>query len=601
MAITGVCSGQSYQIQANLLASTGDKVKVEIRPEQIELKEYVYHMPRMVPGTYDIYDFGQYIQDFRAFDEVGREIPFEHPDLNTWVVSKKPYRLEYFVNDTWDYEDPTDIVFEPAGSNIEAGQNFVVNNHCFFGFFKGAVEVPYQVTFIKPDVFYGSTALKTTEITPTSQTFRASGYFELMDSPIMFCVPDTAHLNVGGADVLVTTYAPGKMVNAKETAKCIQEVLNAQKEYLGGKLPVDHYAFIIYYFGGFTFSGAYGALEHNYCSFYYLPESDIENLSQTLKDFTAHEFFHIVTPLNIHADQIHNFDYMNPTMSEHLWLYEGVTEYSSMIVQVRHQLITQTEFLDMIAEKIYGADEYSKQISFTDMSKGVLGKYKDEYGNVYQKGALIGLCLDLLIRKNSNGARGLKDLMSDLSTAYGKEKAFKDEELFEKIESLTYPEVGKFLWQCVDGTTPLPLNKLLSYAGVEYHADTLVIQYSIGNPDVSVKGPGAVVSSIDNMDGMGFKLGYQVGDQITMLNSTPVDENNFNQVLDQMLANASNGQAFTVTLQRKLKNGKTKKVILKSKFQPEVLWIPASVTLMRNPTAEQIAFRKSWMGNYLDR
>jgi predicted metalloprotease with PDZ domain len=40
----------------------------------------------------------------------------------------------------------------------------------------------------------------------------------------------------------------------------------------------------------------------------------------------THEFFHIVTPLSIHSKEIQDFDY-NDKMSEHLWMYEGVTEY----------------------------------------------------------------------------------------------------------------------------------------------------------------------------------------------------------------------------------------------------------------------------------
>jgi predicted metalloprotease with PDZ domain len=52
-----------------------------------------------------------------------------------------------------------------------------------------------------------------------------------------------------------------------------------------------------------------------------------EELVKSMMDVVSHEFFHIVTPLSIHSKEIQDFDYNDPKMSEHLWMYEGVTEY----------------------------------------------------------------------------------------------------------------------------------------------------------------------------------------------------------------------------------------------------------------------------------
>ena len=125
----------------------------------------------------------------------------------------------------------------------------------------------------------------------------------------------------------------------------IDELMEAQAKYLGGTLPVDRYAYLIYLFDGPTISGAWGALEHSYSSLYTLPEMDPERISQTVRDVAAHEFFHIVTPLNIHSEEIHNFNYIEPEMSQHLWLYEGVTEYASQHVQVKYDLFDLEDFL----------------------------------------------------------------------------------------------------------------------------------------------------------------------------------------------------------------------------------------------------------------
>ena len=97
------------------------------------------------------------------------------------------------------------------------------------------------------------------------------------------------------------------------------------------------------------------------------------------------------------------------------------------------------------AEKIEGANALNDTMPFTTMSANVLTEpYKDQYLNVYQKGALIGMCLDIQIRESSGGKRGILDLMHQLSNEYGVSKPFNDADLFAKITSLTYPEVGDF-------------------------------------------------------------------------------------------------------------------------------------------------------------
>ena len=79
-----------------------------------------------------------------------------------------------------------------------------------------------------------------------------------------------------------------------------------------------------------------------------MPEYSIDYMNQQLRDFAAHEFFHIVTPLNIHSEQIQPFNFTNPEMSRHLWLYEGMTEYFAGNAQVKAGLITIDEYIGMI-------------------------------------------------------------------------------------------------------------------------------------------------------------------------------------------------------------------------------------------------------------
>ena len=76
------------------------------------------------------------------------------------------------------------------------------------------------------------------------------------------------------------------------------------------------------------------------------------------------------------------------------------------------------------------------------------------------------MCIDIINHEKSEGKRGILDLMHKLSNEYGVTKAFDDKELFDKIVSLTYPEVGDFLKTYVSGATPIPYDLFLNKVGV---------------------------------------------------------------------------------------------------------------------------------------
>jgi predicted metalloprotease with PDZ domain len=154
-------------------------------------------------------------------------------------------------------------------------------------------------------------------------------------------------------------------------------------------------------------------------------------------------------------------------MSEHLWMYEGVTEYFANLFQVNQGLITEDEFYNRMVDKISQSKRFDEKVPFTKMSKNILEKdYKDSYYNVYLKGALIAMCIDIQMRESSNGEKGILNMMQALSLEYGSNKPFNDEELFTKINTLTYPTIGNFLKNYVSGETPIPYDLYFAKMGV---------------------------------------------------------------------------------------------------------------------------------------
>jgi len=455
-----------------------DKVMVTIIPPTFTKNEVVFHFPKTVPGTYSTDNYGKLVDNLKAFDKSGKELVTSKTDDNSWNIpnAKSVAKITYWVNDTYDSESGKGFgkedIFSPAGTNILEGENFVVNNHGFVGFFEDKIaltEIPYTLTILHPAKLYGASSLINTDKSDTVDVFKASRYFDLTDNPIMYAKPDYETFTVDGMEIFFSVYSPTGVHTAKSLLPDLEKTMRAQKAFLGSINSNKRYTVILYLSdSNKNDAKGFGALEHHTSTTVCFPEAmPTEALGEQIKDVVSHEFFHTVTPLSIHSKEIQYFDYTNPKMSEHLWMYEGVTEYFANLFQVNQGLINADEFYQRMSGKISNASTLNDTMSFTEMSANVLVEpYKDQYLNVYEKGALIGMCIDIIIREKSNGERGILDLMKKLSKEYGVSKPFNDNELFGKITQFTYPDVGEFLKTYVAGTTPIPYEFYFAKMGV---------------------------------------------------------------------------------------------------------------------------------------
>jgi len=590
-----------YHYYVDLTAVKNDKLTIKLTPPDITDNETVFMFPAMVPGTYDVYDFGRFVSNFKVEGKDGQTIKVEVLDKNSYKLSPANAikEISYEVEDSWDTDIKEKVVFEPGGSNIEEGKNFSLNTHCFFGYFKNKIEANFILEFTKPKGFYASTSLTDIKIGETKDLISVFNYHDLVDSPIMYTQPDTATIQIGKSQVLISVYSPNNVISSNFIARNLKELLFAQAEYLGGELPIDKYAFLFYFTDKPSLSGASGALEHSYSSFYFLPEADTLAIAQEVRDVSAHEFFHIVTPLSIHSKEIGDFDFNNPQMSKHLWLYEGLTEYAAHHMQVKTGLIEYDAFFELMVQKMQNAREnYNDTVPFTVMSKYALDKYKKEYGNVYEKGALIGMCLDITLRYYSDGKYGTQELMKDLSKKYGKNKSFNDDDLFNDIESLTFKEVRTFLNNHVSGPKPLPYKDIFNLVGLNYTDQKTEEQITLGGISVGFNPTTnrLVVVNTHKLDAFGKKLKFKEGDEIITFNNRKLSLENIKEVLGGYMQNAKTGDKLVIEVLRKDKKGNEVVKTLKAKVKPVKVTETDIIELNEKASEKQITARKAWLG-----
>ena len=278
-------------------------------------------------------------------------------------------------------------------------------------------------------------------------SFLAKRYFDVIDNPILYARPNKETFKINDITVSLSLYSPNGTYKAIDLKERMEEMMIAQKAFLGDVDSTKEYN-ILLYLSQLNENDAqgFGALEHHTSTVGVLPESmSKDRLEQAMIDVVSHEFFHIVTPLSIHSKEIQYFDFNDPKMSQHLWMYEGTTEYFANLFQIQQNLIDEEEFYERIMQKVANAKGYDDAMSFTIMSKNILKEpYETNYANVYEKGALINMALDILIREKSNGQKGILWLMKQLSRKYGKDVPFEDDKLIDEIVDLTYPEVKIF-------------------------------------------------------------------------------------------------------------------------------------------------------------
>lgn len=475
----------TIEVAIDLNNVVDDKVKVDVNPKKISTSTIVYQIPAIVPGTYAMSDYGQFVTDFKAFDEKGNELKTTKLDPNSWQIdnAKEMDKISYWVDDTFDSEKKHGI-YVMAGTNIEAGKNFFLNLPGFVGYFKGKKESPYNLTVSHPADLYETSSLinkNTTKEDNTKDIFYASRYDAISDNPIMYAPLNTVSFTVDGIEVSLAVYSPNNVHAAKDMEADLKKMVQAQSNFLEGFKTTNEYNILVYLFDPKVNKWqSFGALEHLSSTTVVFPETYTkEQLANGMINGTiSHEFFHIVTPLSVHSEEIHSFDFNTPNMSKHLWMYEGITEYFANLFQVNQGLITEQEFIDEMKGKIASSMRYNDTMSFTKMSKNILeDKYAKNYGNVYQKGALIGMSLDILLREESKGTYGVRNLMKDLSNKFGQSKPFKDDEILAQIVAMTYPSVGTFFDNHLTGNVAINYDVLLEKVGVTKRKESIDAGY----------------------------------------------------------------------------------------------------------------------------
>lgn len=567
--------------EVDLTDRADDLFKVRLRVNDLAAENAVYQFASTAPGTYVVMDIGRYVRSFCALDAGMDTVKTEQISVNQWQISDpaRVSEIHYSVAETWDTPVDSNRIMEMTGTSIEA--DFVlINGQGVFGYPTGMQSRPLRIKLVYPETWELGTAL------PESKGFYwAEDFDHVVDSPILMGRVSKADMKVRGSKVDIFVYSKTDQVHADDILNSMKDILKASADFMDG-LPVKRYTFL-YVFEDITI----GAWEHHYSSTYVYRESDFQQIRHTLMpSVAAHEFFHVVTPLNIHSEIIETFNFVEPVPSEHLWLYEGTTEWAANITLLRAGLMTLDRYLAVTTQKLNVADRFDPHYSLSQLSLTSYSKEgQRQYINIYQKGAVISALLDIRLLELSSGKRGLREVINELAKQYGPDRPFKEETFFDTFTQMTYPEIGDFFDRYVKKAEPLPLEEYFGKIGIEY-----VAEYSTGEQKPTIgmhlgfeDGQIAIVK----VDDAAAALGFAPKDVLLALNEEEISLETAQVVLSK-LRDLNPGDSYEMSVSR---NGEkmniTGQILTKEDIKRHQLIVKPE------PDEKALKLREAWMKN----
>lgn len=576
-----------FEIEIDLHSHADDAFHVTMELPELSADDGIFSFVAYAPGVHQPLNYGRFVKSLYVYDDDGNELVTQKLNTNDWKIlaPEQAAVIKYVIDDSYDMSDAEELIYPMSGTAIN-DEYAVLNTFGLFAYFHNLKDLPIRLSVVCDPAWEIGTALSS----DSTGALLADSYYHLADSPILAGKLTIAKRQIGDMSVEAYVFSPTEKITADIVMEMSETILNSAYTFIGFS-PVDRYTFLMYFHDPREAHGnpvlrASGALEHSYSSTYALPA--MPEYLPILSDVIAHEFMHILTPLNLRSEIIANFDYTQPNSEDkHLWLYEGVTEWVAHYMQLYSGDITPEDYLDRLSGKIRNSEHYGCTYSLARLSsEWSTEEGNKNYGNIYQLGALTASALNVKLLELSGGQKGLRDVYIEMIRKYGKDKPFDNDTFFEEFVSATYPEVAGFFDQHIEECSPFDYAGLYESLGITYTPEKVLADEApvFGTRMQMHDGKFVIVGFSENYRDFGLKK----GDAIIRVFGQDVTPSNYSEVFankDSMDA----GDTYEMVV---LRNGEEVELegTLVDKMDYHVF------ELTENPSKKQKKLRQAWLG-----
>ena len=520
-------------------------------------------MPVWTPGSYLIREFERHVQDFNATDAAGKPLQWEKINKDTWRVMTNgahEWRATYRV-----YANELSV----RTSELNSSHAFW-NNANLLMYPDGYLGTASTVHVLAPDVWKVATGLPA--VPGQRNTFRAENFDILYDSPFEASNFKTLVFNVKGVAHRIVIDGEGNY-DPERMRRDVQKIVETEADLMG-EIPYHDYTFILH-----LRENGGGGLEHLNSTALGFPRfgfgtgagnratssgpnstAEVDRDYRNFLSLVSHEFFHLWNVKRIRPDALGPFNYTQENYTKLLWVAEGITDYYAQVALRRAGFISEEDYLEGAARAFQDLQstpgrlvQSAEEASFDAWIK----YYRPDENSVnsqvsyYDKGAILGLLLDLEIRKRSSGRKSLDDVMRYLYTEFFKKQRNYTPADFQKTaELMAGSSLEEFFARYVRGKDELDYNAALAAAGLKLDTGvTLVngkpVERAVLGAELEQDQDRLMVRNV-RAGSAAYEQGLNAGDQIVAMDNMRVTRDS----LIARLAEKKPGDLINLTIFR---------------------------------------------------
>jgi len=546
-------------------------------------------LPVWTPGSYLVREYARHLQDITCATEDGEALPIQRLDKRSFRVASKgrPVLFRYRV-----YANELTV----RTSHLDGSHGYF-NGATLFLYAEAMRAREHRVRIEAPSGWQTFVALE-----QQGEEHVAADYDELVDSPFEIGPHTPLSFNAAGVPHQVVVWGDSP-ADRDRLLGDMQRVCEAEAKLFGG-LPLKRYLFLVY----LTDKGR-GGLEHKASTALLFPRQGFTN-PKGWEDFltlAAHEYFHLWNVKRIKPKALVPFDYSQEVYTQLLWAFEGTTSYYDNLLVRRAGLMSAARYLTRIGETLtalHGTPGRKVQTLADASFNAWIKHYRPDENSpnsaisYYLKGELVALLLDLELRRATQDAKSLDDVMRLLWTRYGDERGVPEDGVEAAAKEVAGRDLGAFFDRALRTTEELDYSAF-AHVGLEARFRVRESPGDKGGTQprwkgnelrphgwlgVTTKGQNAVATVLDGSPAMA--AGLYPDDEVLALDGYRVDGNSLQQRTEEKRP----GDAVTLTLFRREKL-LTVPVTLGTKPSDAVY-----LARVEKPTDQQKAAYQSWLG-----
>ena len=502
-------------------------------------------------ALYQVRDFAYRVSDFRAVDDAGMAMTVRRLDKQTWriegpnrpLAGRSLIRIEYAT--FWDDPGPFDTQLSDEHAFINLAEML-----CYVPERRGEVSVVHFADL--PQGWRVAAELPQAAGEPGGLSYQASSYDALVDAPVEIGRFDEWSFQGNGpaAGKTIRVVYHGDAVDHAALTRMLTEIVNYETRLMGDA-PFPEYTFIFHV--GQNYGG--GGMEHANST-----AISVNSFAQ-LANVSAHEFFHLWNVKRIRPQSLEPVDYTREMWTPALWFAEGVTSTYAAYALERAGIWNHTQFLADLGSQITELQSRPAR-NWQSAEESSLDTWFDKYPlydrpdfsiSYYNKGQLLGVALDILIRDATDNRASLDDVMRRMNQQYAQTGRFYPESagIEKAVEEIAggheipgHPgNFAEFFKDYVSGTVEIPFADLLARAGLSLKSEgekRAALGFRVERDSAGT----SFVADLD-LSSAAARVGLREGDQIVSLDGTEVPRN-----LERWLRGHAPGEMARVRIRR---------------------------------------------------